>query len=149
LEQLLNCYLNPLDNKDKDRYTVLAVDLINNRAGDLNGPQVLAALPQHWNISIIMPALRKFSRSQVHHQRMTKVSKHLYRGENVQLRNKLISLTREPVVIQTNHYCVSCKKGFSGEGLVARYPNGVTLHADCIKDETVCPITGTVFTVKR
>jgi len=148
LYKLLNCYLHPLDPKEKDRCTVLAVELINSRADQMNGRQVLTSLPASWTISIILPGLRKMSRKLMHEARMTKVSKNLYRGENIQLRNKLVAVTREPVFIQSNHYCVVCNKGFSGT-YIARYPNGVTLHADCVKDDTVCPLTGTVFTIKK
>ena len=44
----------------------------------------------------------------------------------------------------TNSFCCFrfYKKSF-------RYPNGVTLHAECVKDERVCPLTGQVFTVVK
>jgi len=144
---LLSIYMNPTSQAEKDKFTTLAVDLINNRAEDLNGTRVINMLPPSWNISIILPALRKFSRNLLHTQRMTKISKHLNKGENIQLHNQLVSSTKDPIFVMTNNYCVVCQKPFSVGG-VARYPNGVMLHADCIKDAEVCPITGEVFKIK-
>eukprot|EP00092_Neocalanus_flemingeri_P053826 GFUD01063332.1.p1 GENE.GFUD01063332.1~~GFUD01063332.1.p1 ORF type:complete len:841 (+),score=220.95 GFUD01063332.1:74-2596(+) len=144
---LLNIYMNPTSQMEKDKFTTLAVDLINNRAEDLNGTKVISILPETWNISIILPALRKFSRNLIHTQRMTKISKHLYKGENIQVHNKLVGCTKDPIFVMPNNYCVVCQKPFTSGG-IARYPNGVMLHQDCIKDGEVCPITGEVFKIK-
>lgn len=144
---LLNIYMNPTSQSDKDTFTRLAVDIINNRAGDLNGPKVLSILPESWNISILLPALRIFSRSLIHTQRMTKISKHLHKGENIQTHSKLVNYIKDPVFVLPNSYCVVCQKPFS-EGGVARYPNGVMLHPACLKDDQVCPLTGEVFRIK-
>ena len=144
LLSLLNIYLNG----DQDHFTSLAVDLINNRAEDLNGSRVLSQLPDHWNISIILPALRTFSRNLLHSQRMTSVTKHLQKGENIQLRERLMSLTRDPVTIMSNNYCATCQKGFGVEN-VARYPNGVMICEKCVKSPEICPITGQVFRIKH
>ena len=51
----------------------------------------------------------------------------------------------------TNHfllssYCVICKKTFQ-DCQFARYPNGVIVHIQCMKDPKVCPLTGQLFTV--
>ena len=147
LFSLLNIYLNPTE-ANKDKFTSLAVDLINNRAEDLNGAKVISQLPAHWNISIILPALRKFSRNLLHSQRMENISKHLHKGENVQLREKLRAMTREPVTVLTTHYCASCQKGFGVEN-IARYPNGVMIHEACVKSQEICPVTGQVFRIKH
>ncbi len=40
-----------------------------------------------------------------------------------------------------------CKKSFSKLEF-RRYPNGVLTHIDCAHDDTVCPVTGTVFKSK-
>jgi len=144
---LLTIYMNPTSQVEKDNFTTLAVDLINNRAEDLNGTKVISILPESWNISIILPALRKFSRNLLHDQRMTKVSKHLHKGENIQLHSKLTSTTKDPIYVMPNNYCVVCQKPFASCGL-ARYPNGVMLHTECIKDAEVCPITGEIFKIK-
>jgi len=144
---LLNIYMNPTSQTEKEKFTTLAVDLINNRAEDLNGPKVLSILPDSWNISIILPALRKFSRTLIHSQRMTKISKHLHKGENIQTHSQLVHHIKDPVYVLPNSYCVVCQKPFS-EGGVSRYPNGVMLHPDCVKDEQVCPLTGEVFRIK-
>ena len=144
---LLSCYLNPIDQNNKDKFTVLAIELLNKRSDDMNGHQALSCLPEHWNISVILPALRKICRNETHTQRMTSVAKHLHKGENIQLRNKLISLTREPIEILPDHYCVVCKKGFDCGAPIGRYPNGVTLHQACISDVSVCPVTGSVFNI--
>ena len=44
-------------------------------------------------------------------------------------------------------YCVLCQKPFQASDF-ARYPNGVVIHTDCIKDKNICPITGQIFTVQ-
>ena len=44
-------------------------------------------------------------------------------------------------------YCVVCKKSFH-DSQIARYPNGVIIHGDCMKDPKVCPLTGQMFTVQ-
>jgi hypothetical protein len=31
----------------------------------------------------------------------------------------------------------------------ARFPNGVVVHVDCAKDESVCPVTGQVFKFEK
>ena len=148
LLSLLNIYLSPTTDGERDQFTSLAVDLINNRAEDLNGPRVISQLPDHWNISIILPALRKFSRNLVHSQRMTNITKHLQKGENIQLRERLITSTRDPVTVMSNHYCPCCQKGF-GVGNIARYPNGVLIHESCVKSQEICPVTGQVFRIKH
>jgi len=144
---LLSIYMNPTSQLEKDKFTTLAVDLINNRAEDLNGSKVISILPESWNISIILPALRKFSRNLIHTQRMTKIAKHLYKGENIQVHSQLVNNTKDPIFVLPNSYCVACQKPFSTGG-VARYPNGVMLHPECVKDAQVCPVTGEVFRIK-
>ena len=95
------------------------------------------------------------------------------RGENVQLRAQLAQMTKDPVLVLPASYCVLCSKPFTKGGIARlmiriiftpitpshlslqtynyenRYPNGVTLHADCVKDERVCPLTGQVSLCKR
>ena len=44
-------------------------------------------------------------------------------------------------------YCVVCKKSFHSCQL-SRYPNGVVVHNECVKDPRVCPLTGQMFTVQ-
>ena len=147
LLSLLSIYLSPTDT-NREKFTSLAVDLINNRAEDLNGAKVISQLPAHWNISIILPALRKFSRTLLHSQRMENINKHLQKGENLQLREKLRTVTREPVTVLSTHYCASCQKGFGVEN-IARYPNGVMIHEACVKSPDICPVTGQVFRIKH
>ena len=40
-----------------------------------------------------------------------------------------------------------CKKNFkmSTDLRLRRYPNGVVAHYECGKEDSVCPVTGTVF----
>ena len=140
--------MNPNNPLEKDTFSTLAVDLINNRAADLDGPKVIGILPDSWNISIILPALKKFSRTLMHQQRNNKISRSLHKSENISLHGKLINCTKFPIEILPNHYCVECQKPFK-EGNVARYPNGVMLHSDCIKNNEVCPVTGEVFVIRN
>jgi len=145
LFSLLNIYLHPTPGSNKDKFTSLAVDLINTRASDMNGPKVIAALPQHWNIAIILPALKTFSRSSLHSQRMTSIRKNLQRSENIQLRAEYMTASQDPVYIMTTHYCAICQKNFSKAASVARYPNGVMVHQSCVTNTNICPVTGQVF----
>jgi len=146
---LLRRYLLPVPDPNlQDALTVRAVELLNSRADELESRAVVDLLPDQWNIAVILPALRRISRSLVHEQRMTRVTKHLRRGENVQLRAQLAHITKDPVLVLPASYCVLCSKPFT-KGGIARYPNGVMLHADCVKDERVCPLTGQVFTVGK
>lgn len=145
LLKLLSIYLS--SNTKINEFTALAVDLINKRAEDFDGIKVISMLPDTWNISIILPALKVFSRNLLHSKRMTMVSKSLHKSVNIQTHNKLINVSKEPVFINPQNYCVVCQKTFSSEG-IARYPNGVILHANCVKNAQVCPLTGDVFKIK-
>ena len=151
---LLTIYLNPANRADTDHFTSLAVDLINSRAADLNGAKVISLLPDHWNISIILPALRTFSRQLLHHSRMASVKKNLHKSRHLQLTAQLLAATRAPVCVRANHYCPVCKKSFVagppgalGAGLV-RFPNGVVVHAACAPSRNICPVTGEVFSIQ-
>ena len=78
---LLRRYLLPVpgDPSLQDALTVRAVELVNSRADELESKAVVDMLPDQWNIAVILPALRRISRSLVHEQRMTRVTKHLRR----------------------------------------------------------------------
>ena len=47
-------------------------------------------------------------------------------------------------------YCMVCKKNFkmSTDLRLRRYPNGVICCYECGKEDSVCPVTGTVFKAK-
>ena len=149
LFSLLNIYLHPTPGTNKEKFTSLAVELINSRASDMNGPKVIAALPQHWNIAIILPALKTFSRSSLHNQRMTSICKNLQRSKNIQLRAELMTASKDPVYIMTNNYCAICKKNFMTADSVVRYPNGVMVHHQCVTNTNICPVTGQVFKLEN
>ena len=114
----------------------------------MNGPAVLRSLPLSWNIATILPALRTFSRDMTHGHRMSAVTKSLAKGESIQVRQEFIQLVNRPVYFLESNYCVVCQKSFA-EGGMARYPNGVTLHRDCIENGEICPLTGTVFKINK
>ena len=77
---LLRRYLLPVPDPNlQDALTVRAVELLNSRADELESRAVVDLLPDQWNIAVILPALRRISRSLVHEQRMTRVTKHLRR----------------------------------------------------------------------
>ena len=145
---LLSIYLNPTSETNKDKFTTLAVDLINSRAKDLNGSQVLPVLPEHWNISIILPALKTFSRKSLHSQRMTAVKKNLHKAEYVHLREKVMAAESAPIYVKPNHYCAVSKKPFTGDGAIVRYPNGILIRKEVMVSDNICPVTGEVFSIE-
>jgi len=115
---LLRRYLLPVPDPNlQDALTVRAVELLNSRADELESRAVVDLLPDQWNIAVILPALRRISRSLVHEQRMTRVTKHLRRGENVQLRAQLAHITKDPVLVLPASYCVLCSKPFTKGGI--------------------------------
>jgi len=142
--QLLSIYLNPSDQANKQEYLVKAIDLMNSRAGDFNGSQVLNSLPANWNIASILPAIKVFIRQSNQEHRSTQISKALHKGNNVNLKSEYLAITSQPIHILPNHYCISCKKGFAGTR-VSRYPNGVMLHEQCVINKKICPLTGQIF----
>jgi len=141
---LLSTYLHPAKEESREAFLVQAVDLINSRASDLNGTQVMSALPEDWNLATILPAVKVFLRETSHNLRMTKLTKNLSKGENLNTRQEYVLLSSQPVHIRPNNYCVVCKKSFVGSP-VSRYPNGVLLHQDCVVNKEICPLTGQVF----
>ena len=145
---LLSVYLNPTSQTNKEKFTTLAVELINTRAEDLNGSKVLSVLPQHWNIAIILPALKTFSRKSLHSQRMTSVKKNLHKAEYVHLRGKLIEAESSPIYVKPNHYCAVSQKPFSGDGAIVRYPNGILIREEVLVSDNICPVTGEVFNIE-
>ena len=78
---LLRRYLQPVpgDLALQEALTVRAVELLNSRSDEMESKAVMDLVPDQWNIAVILPALRRISRSLVHEQRMTKVNKHLRR----------------------------------------------------------------------
>jgi hypothetical protein len=142
--ELLTTYLNPTDQANKEQYLIKAIDLMNNRAGELNGNQVLNSLPANWNIASILPAIKVFIRQSNQEHRSTQISKALNKGNNVNLKSEYLSITSEPIHILPNHYCIHCKKGFAGTR-VSRYPNGVMVHEHCVINKKICPLTGQIF----
>ena len=81
LTLLLRRYLQPVpgDLALQEALTVRAVELLNSRSDEMESKAVMDLVPDQWNIAVILPALRRISRSLVHEQRMTKVNKHLRR----------------------------------------------------------------------
>jgi len=149
LFKLLEIFLDPnTSQEEKEINNVLAIDLLNSRARDMNGPAVLRSLPASWNIATILPALRAFSREMTHGHRMSAITKSLAKGESIQVRQEHIRLVNQPVYFMETNYCVVCQKSFAHGGM-ARYPNGVTLHQDCVQNIEVCPLTGTVFKINK
>eukprot|EP00088_Acartia_fossae_P061422 TRINITY_DN7383_c0_g1_i3.p1 TRINITY_DN7383_c0_g1~~TRINITY_DN7383_c0_g1_i3.p1 ORF type:complete len:236 (+),score=30.43 TRINITY_DN7383_c0_g1_i3:73-708(+) len=142
--QLLSIYLNPVEPSKKEEFLVKAIDLMNNRACDMSGSQVLNNLPANWNIASIMPAIKVFLRQSNQERKETQISKALHKGNNFNLKSEYLAITSEPIHIQPNHYCIHCKKGFAGSR-VSRYPNGVMLHEHCVVNKKICPLTGQIF----
>jgi len=134
--------------QEEEEATVRAVELVNSRAEEMPATKVLSLLPASWSLSVVEAGLRRLGRAAVHRRRMAGVTRHLSRGRTVALQTELAAATRAPLVLLPSSYCVVCSKPFT-QGGVARYPNGVALHAACVRDERVCPLTGQVFTVAK
>ena len=145
---LLSIYLNPTSETNKEKFTTLAVDLINTRAEDLNGCQVLPVLPEHWNIAIILPALATFSRKSLHSRRMTSVKKNLHKAQYIHLREKLIEAESVPIYVKPNHYCAVSQKRFTAGEPIVRYPNGILIRKEVMVSDNICPVTGEVFNIE-
>ena len=109
---------------------------------------VLHVLPDHWSITALLPALNSMVRSKIHDRRMSSVKKHLAEAENLSLQQEELQLVENPIFILENTYCMVCKKNFRCPR-VSRYPNGVVLHPECIKDVSICPITGQIFNMEK
>jgi hypothetical protein len=103
-------------------------------------------------------------------KRMLHIEKSLSKSVNISTKLELIQMSREPIYINENRYifiwnrrrdewkyiwfmivnffsyCVTCKKTFTNCQF-ARYPNGVIVHIECVKDPKICPLTGQLFTI--
>ena len=145
LTNLLEVYLDKeLEKDQRDELVSPALDLLHRRAKEMDAIEVLSILPDHWSIAALMPALNSLVRSKIHERRMTSVKRNLAEAENRNLQYEELQLVEAPVLVLENSYCMICKKNFRCPR-VSRYPNGVVLHPECVKDVSICPITGQIF----
>ena len=125
-------------------FSTPALNLLHRRANEMDAIEVLRILPDHWSIAALLPALNSMVRTKIHDRRMNSVKKHLAEAEHLNLQCEEIQLVENPIFVHENSYCMVCKKSFRCPK-VSRYPNGVVLHPECIKDASICPITGQIF----
>ena len=146
---LLEVYLDKELPKDQqEELTTPALDLLQRRAKEMDPVAVLQILPDHWSITALLPALNSMVRSKIHDRRMSSVKKHLAEAEHLSLQHEELALVENPIFVLENSYCMVCKKNFRCPR-VSRYPNGVVLHPECIKDVSICPITGQIFNMEK
>ena len=146
---LLEVYLDKeLPKEQQEELTSPALDLLQRRAKEMDPVAVLRILPDHWSITALLPALNSMVRSKIHDRRMSSVKKHLAEAEHLNLQQEELQLIENPIFILENSYCMVCKKNFRCPK-VSRYPNGVVLHPECIKDVSICPITGQIFNMEK
>ena len=145
LNDLLEVYLDQeLSKEQQMELSGPALDLLHRRANEMDPMEVLRILPDHWSIAALLPAINSMVRSKIHDRRMNSVKKHLAEAEHLNLQCEEIQLVENPIFVHENSYCMVCKKSFRCPK-VSRYPNGVVLHPECVKDSSICPITGQIF----
>ena len=75
---------------------------------------------------------------------MNQIVKQVYRTEDRELKAKMAKIAQKPIIITPEVVCPVCKKQI-GDKIFSRYPNGILVHYKCVKDPSVCPVTGTNF----
>ena len=121
-----------------------AIDLLNRRSGHMDALQVMATIPDTWSIAAISTALQTLFKSSVHNRRMTSIERSLQEADNLNKKFDEMQNTKDKLIIEKHSYCMSCKKSFE-EALVARFPNGIIVCHQCVKDPKTCPVTGQIF----
>ena len=145
LNNLLSVYLDKSLPKDQqEEFELPALDLLQRRAKEMDAVDILGIIPGHWSIAALLPALNLMIRSKIHDRRMSSVKRHLAEAENLDMQYEELQLVESPIFVLENTYCMVCKKNFRSPR-ISRYPNGVVIHPECIKDASICPITGQIF----
>jgi len=137
----------PLTIEEKTTQKLAAIDLLNRRGDEFRATEVLERLPNDWSLSALAPALMKMTKASTHRKRMVHMEKSLSKSVNLSANLELLQLVREPIILNESSYCVVCKKSFQS-CQISRYPNGVIVCNECVKDPRVCPLTGQMFTVQ-
>ena len=145
LKILLRVYLDKsLAKEQQEELELPALDLLQRRAKEMDAVDILSIIPDHWSIAALLPALNLMMRSKIHDRRMSSVKRHLAEAENIDMQYEELQLVERPIFVLENTYCMVCKKNFRSPR-ISRYPNGVVIHPECIKDDSICPITGQIF----
>jgi len=154
-EKLLLILLTVLLDQDsyrteeqRDNQKLVAMDLLNRRAEEFQASDVLIRLPPEWSLAAIAPALIKMAKGSIHKKRMVHIEKSLSESVNLSSKLELLQLLKEPVILNESSYCVVCKKSFNNCQF-SRYPNGVVVHVECMRDPKICPLTGQLFTIDK
>ena len=151
---LLTIYLdenstNPNKSDDQaNKLKMAAINLINRRAEEFKASEIIHKLPNDWALSTINPALMKMTKASQQKKRMKHLERSLSKSVNLGTKMELLNLQKEVVVLTESSYCVVCKKSFANCQF-ARYPNGVVVHIECMRDPKICPLTGQIFTIEK
>ena len=149
LNKLLEVYLDKnLKSEKREELVGPALDLLHRRAKEMDPIDILRILPDQWSLAALLPALNSMVRAKIHERRMTSVKRHLAEAENLNMQFEGLQLVENPIFVLENSYCMMCKKTFRCPN-VSRYPNGVVLHPECVKDVSICPITGQIFKMDK
>ena len=151
---LLTIYLdenstNPNKSDEQaNKLKMVAINLINRRAEEFKASEIIHKLPNDWALSTINPALMKMTKASQQKKRMKHLERSLSKSVNLGTKMELLNLQKEVVVLTESSYCVVCKKSFANCQF-ARYPNGVVVHIECMRDPKICPLTGQIFTIEK
>ncbi|KAB7494158.1 Transforming growth factor-beta receptor-associated protein 1 [Armadillidium nasatum] len=144
---LLKIYLKPPPGGSPDAIELApALDLLSMHSADLQLEEVLQILPADWSVSITHQYLKGALRESLHQKRMKLIKQNLVKCENLQKKFIYQKLCKEmgPIYLTSSSICCVCGKGFTKCDF-SLYPNGVLTHPECVKNRSVCPLTGTIF----
>nr|XP_018671538.1 transforming growth factor-beta receptor-associated protein 1-like [Ciona intestinalis] len=142
---LLSVYFSDISaTRGSSGSVTAAIDILNEHPEDFNWESVLHLIPTQWSVSLIRNFLEHVLRDRIHGCRSRKIERSLIKSEVLFLHREQHLLHSRPVVIHENRVCNVCNRTLSDSPL-ARYPNGVVIHAHCCKNKYVCPVTGKLF----
>eukprot|EP01087_Luapelamoeba_hula_P018206 TRINITY_DN5848_c0_g1_i2.p1 TRINITY_DN5848_c0_g1~~TRINITY_DN5848_c0_g1_i2.p1 ORF type:complete len:877 (+),score=139.65 TRINITY_DN5848_c0_g1_i2:141-2771(+) len=140
---LLAVYLRP--PKGGQNMLTYALDLLNKNYTRIDAPKALETLPESCSITTLAPFFENVIKDRAKNKRDKQVMHSLFKLENLQVQDELISARQGVIKITEKTQCRVCGKRIGTNTAFAQYPNGVLVHYRCCKDRSVCPVTGTVF----
>eukprot|EP00126_Sphaerothecum_destruens_P002592 Sdes_comp16021_c0_seq1m5206 len=118
------------DQKDKDKYTLAAIHLLNQRPREFNLCKVLTLLPNEWSVNMIGEFLKSSLRLHTNTYRETEITKNLTLQQVFRWRSNRIMLSEKNFFVHAESICVICNQVLSCEGYI-RFPSGVLTHIHC------------------
>ncbi|CAG9762236.1 unnamed protein product [Ceutorhynchus assimilis] len=112
----------------------LALRLLEDNASKINPVEMLAALPDELPVSRIHKFLSVALQKVLQERRKMQLLKGLLYAEHLQCQEIKLALQRQHVVITELNVCPVCKKRFSNQAALIRYPNGDVVHYACHKE---------------